>query len=63
MEIPILILTGDKDVFILPSESEKMHQKIPISKLVVFSPKIGHMINYEAKNDYIKEMETFLSET
>jgi pimeloyl-ACP methyl ester carboxylesterase len=63
IEIPTLILTGDKDVFILPSESEKMHQKIPISKLVVFSPKIGHMINYEAKNDYIKEMETFLSET
>jgi len=61
IDVPTLILTGDKDVFILPSESEKMHNKIPNSKLVVFSPKIGHMVNYEAKDDYIKEMEEFLN--
>ncbi len=60
IKIPTLILTGDKDTFILPDESKKMHEKIPNSKLVVFSPNIGHMINYEAKNDYIKVLEEFL---
>jgi len=60
IKIPTLILTGDKDIFILPEESKKMHEKIPNSKLVVFSPNIGHMINYEAKNDYIRVMEEFL---
>lgn len=60
INIPTLILTGDKDIFILPEESKQMHQIIPNSKLVVFSPKIGHMVNYEAKDDYIKVMEEFL---
>jgi pimeloyl-ACP methyl ester carboxylesterase len=61
IKIPTLILTSDSDIFILPDESKKMHQKIPNSKLAVFSPHVGHMINYEAKNDYIKVMEEFLS--
>ena len=60
INIPTLILTGDGDIFVLPEESEKMHEKIPNSKLVVFSPKIGHMINYEATEDYIKVLEEFL---
>ena len=60
IKVPTLILTGDKDTFILPEESKKMHEKILNSKLVIFSPSIGHMINYEAKNDYIRVMEEFL---
>jgi len=60
INIPTLILTGDKDIFVLPEESEKMHEKIPNSKLVKFSPNIGHMINYEATEDYIKVLEEFL---
>jgi pimeloyl-ACP methyl ester carboxylesterase len=60
IDIPTLILTGDKDIFILPKESEKMHQKIPNSQLSVFSPNIGHMVNYEAKDEYIKIMEKYL---
>ena len=60
IKVPTLILTGDKDIFILPEESKKMHEKIPNSKLVVFSPNIGHMINYEAKDEYIKVMKEFL---
>ena len=31
IDVPTLILSGDKDIFILPQESEKMHQKIPNS--------------------------------
>ena len=62
IHIPTLVLTGDKDIFILPEESKLMSQKIPNSKLVVFTPKIGHMIQYEATNDYNKVLETFLEE-
>ena len=60
INIPTLILTGDKDTFVLSRESEKMHEKIPNSKLVKFSPNIGHMINYEATDDYKKALEEFL---
>jgi len=61
--VPTLILTGDKDIFILPEESKRMHQLIPDSKLVIFSPKIGHMVNYEAKDEYIKVMDGFLGDS
>lgn len=61
VNVPTLILTGDKDIFILPEESKKMHEIIPNSELVIFSPKIGHMINFEAKDEYIKAMENYLS--
>ena len=60
INVSTLILTGDKDIFILPDESKLMHQKIPNSNLEIFSPKIGHMINYEAKEEYTKVMEEFL---
>jgi len=61
IKVPTLILTGDKDIFILPEESKAMQQKIPNSKLVVLSPKIGHMIQYEAKADYTRAVEIFLN--
>ncbi|MHA2287774.1 MAG: alpha/beta fold hydrolase [Promethearchaeota archaeon] len=59
--IPTLILTGDKDIFILPDESKSMSQKIPNSQLVILTPKIGHMIQYEATYDYNKALESFIS--
>jgi len=59
---PTLILSGDKDIFILPDESKSMAQKIPNSKLVILTPKIGHMIQYEATNEYNKAIESFLEE-
>lgn len=62
INIPTLILTGDKDIFILPDESKLMNQKIPNSKLVILTPKIGHMIQYEATEDYHKAIEDFLGE-
>jgi pimeloyl-ACP methyl ester carboxylesterase len=60
ISVPTLILTGDKDSFIMPTESEKMAQVIPHAKLVKFSPKIAHMIQYEALPDYHKAIEDFL---
>jgi pimeloyl-ACP methyl ester carboxylesterase len=58
---PTLILTGDKDIFIPPNASDLMHEKIPNSKLVKFSPKIGHMIQFEARDDYHKAVEDFIT--
>jgi pimeloyl-ACP methyl ester carboxylesterase len=62
INIPTLILTGDKDIFILPEESKSMNQKIPNSTLAILTPKIGHMIQYEATDEYNKALETFLKE-
>jgi len=62
IKIPTLILTGDKDIFVLPDESKSMAQKIPNSTLVILTPKIGHMIQYEATNEYNKAIESFLGE-
>lgn len=55
-----LILTGDKDIFILPEESKNMNNKIPSSELVILTPNIGHMIQYEAKEQYTEAIEEFL---
>lgn len=62
INVPTLILTGDKDIFILPDESKSMNQKIPNSKLVILTPKIGHMIQYEATDEYNEALEAFLGE-
>jgi 3-oxoadipate enol-lactonase len=60
--VPTLILAGDKDIFILPDESKFMNEKIPNSKLEILTPKIGHMIQFEATEDYHKAIEDFLGE-
>jgi pimeloyl-ACP methyl ester carboxylesterase len=62
ISVPTLILTGDKDIFILPEESKSMNQKIPNSSLAILTPKIGHMIQYEATDEFNKALETFLKE-
>ena len=60
ISVPTLILTGDRDLFILPAEAESMHNLIPNSTLTVFTPKIGHMIQYEATEQYTAAVENFL---
>ncbi|MHA1460175.1 MAG: alpha/beta fold hydrolase [Promethearchaeota archaeon] len=62
ISVPTLILTGDRDLFILPEEAKLMNQKIPNSKLVIFTPKIGHMIQYEASDEYNKAVESFIGQ-
>ncbi|MHA1266611.1 MAG: alpha/beta fold hydrolase [Candidatus Helarchaeota archaeon] len=59
--VPTLILTGDKDSFILPTESETLHRLIPNSTLVKLSPKVAHMIQFEARDDYHHAIEKFLT--
>ena len=58
--VPTLILTSDKDTMIFHEDSELMKEKIPNSKLIILSPKIGHYIQYEARDDYHKAVEDFI---
>ena len=44
--LPILILTGDKDVIVSPQQSENMHQLAKNSKLVVIKD-AGHLSNLD----------------
>ena len=60
IDIPTLILAGNEDAFIFPEEAELMHKKIKNSELKIFSPKIGHMIQFEALEEYNKAVEKFL---
>ena len=60
IDVPTLILAGDEDAFIFPEESELMHKKIKNSELKIFSPKIGHMIQFEALEKCNKAIEEFL---
>ena len=60
IDVPTLILAGDEDAFIFPEEAELMHKKIKNSELKIFSPKIGHMIQFEALEEYNKTVEEFL---
>jgi len=60
ISVPTLILTGDRDLFILPSEADSMNNLIPNSTLTVLTPKIGHMIQYEATEHYTAAVENFL---
>lgn len=60
IEVPTLILTGDEDAFISSEEAKLMHKKIKNSELKMFSPKIGHMIQFEALEECNKTVEKFL---
>lgn len=60
IDVPTLILTGNEDPFVFSEESKLMHEKINDSELRVFSPNIGHMIQFEALEEYNKAVESFL---
>jgi len=60
VDAPTLILAGNGDAFIFPEESELMHKKIKNSELKIFSPNIGHMIQFEVSEECNKAVENFL---
>jgi len=60
INVPTLILTGDEDAMVSPEESKLMHEKIKNSELKIFSPKIGHMIQFEATEDCNRVVDEFL---
>ena len=56
---PTLILVGENDTAIVPARSERMHDAIPDSRLVII-PDSGHMSPVEAPEAVSVAMEDFL---
>jgi pimeloyl-ACP methyl ester carboxylesterase len=59
IDVPTLLLYGDKDVRSPLNVAEEMHARIPGSKLV-FIPGAGHMIDMEAADRFNAEVRSFL---
>ena len=61
IDVPTLLLYGDKDVRSPLSVAEDLHAKIPTSRLVVM-PGVGHVSNMEAPERFNTEVRRFLRE-
>ncbi len=59
IEVPTLLLYGDKDVRSPLDVAEDLHAKIPGSRLVVI-PGVGHLIDTEAPARFNSEVRSFL---
>lgn len=57
--VPTLIIVGDQDVALVPERSERMHARIPDSRLVVI-PGAGHTSTVEEPEAVTAAMESFL---
>jgi pimeloyl-ACP methyl ester carboxylesterase len=61
IDVPTLLLYGDKDVRSPLSVAEDLHARIPTSRLVVM-PGVGHLSNVEAAERFNSEVRSFLRE-
>ena len=61
IDVPTLLLYGDKDIRSPLSVAEDLHAKIPTSRLVVM-PGVGHVSNMEAAERFNAEVRGFLRE-
>lgn len=59
IDVPTLLLYGDKDVRSPLNVAQELHSNIPASKLVVI-PGVGHMIDIEAAERFNDEVRNFL---
>lgn len=59
IDVPTLLLYGDKDVRAPLNVAEELHAAIPVSRLVVM-PDVGHMSNVEAAERFTTEVRSFL---
>jgi pimeloyl-ACP methyl ester carboxylesterase len=59
IEVPTLLLYGDKDVRSPLNVAEELHAKIPRSRLVVM-PGVGHMGDMEAAEQFNAHVRSFL---
>ncbi len=59
IEVPTLLLYGDKDVRSPVSVGQALHAQIPSSRLVVI-PGVGHVSNFEAPERFNAEVRSFL---
>lgn len=61
LEVPALLIGGEEDVLIPPSETEHMHRLLPHSRMVVMS-KAGHYAAMEHPQEFAKLVRGFLDE-
>ena len=59
IDVPTLLLYGDKDVRSPLTVAEEMHASIPGSRLVII-PGVGHMVDMESADRFNVEVRTFL---
>ncbi len=59
IDVPTLLLYGDKDLRSPVKVGEALHAQIPTSKLVVI-PGVGHVSNFEASERFNAEVRSFL---
>jgi pimeloyl-ACP methyl ester carboxylesterase len=59
IEVPTLLLSGDRDVRAPLTVAEDLHASIPGSTLVVL-PDAGHVCNIEAPEEFTRAVRTFL---
>jgi pimeloyl-ACP methyl ester carboxylesterase len=62
IDVPTLLLYGDKDVRSPLNVAEDHHATIPASRLVVVAG-VGHLIDMEAADRFNAEVRTFLRST
>jgi pimeloyl-ACP methyl ester carboxylesterase len=59
IQVPTLLLYGDRDVRSPVTVGEDLHAQIPASKLVII-PGVGHLCNVEAADRFNSEVRGFL---
>ena len=60
IRVPTLIIVGEQDIGTVPEKSERMHARIPNSRLVII-PNAGHMTPVEEPEAVNGALEEFLS--
>lgn len=60
IDVPTLVVSGDKDALIAPAESEAMAKAIPRARLALI-PGAGHLPNFEAPAAFNDAVRAFLS--
>jgi len=59
LTLPVLIIRGDKDVYLSKIISEKLHQNIPGSQLEVIT-EAGHFIQEDVPQEIVAHLHTFI---
>src|SRR5215208_389150 len=61
VEIPVLVVWGEKDAWLDPSQADRLHEAIPDSRLRKV-PGVGHFVPEDAPGEIARELAAFLSE-
>jgi pimeloyl-ACP methyl ester carboxylesterase len=61
VEIPVLVVWGEKDAWLDPSQADRLHEALPNSRLRKV-PGVGHFVPEDAPEELARELAAFLSE-